>query len=271
MDERPVNATAQSSQQHRKRIGLLLAVHAAAALVTMAVMAGPPPGEFLETLFVSAALSQGSLLGIWAALGGRATPWRLVGAVVGLVAWMRTLDATFPDSDVQLWAWILLSQTIATSLPLLASRFWGVAVARWSANDAISQRHRLQFSIRALLEWTAALAVMLGTFQMTSEGFRRWLADENVILMLLRIIGPNALIALAALWITLGTRWTLARILALGLTAAAVVPILMTVPFFWTLLSFIVLSLLCSFWLIGSLWVFRAAGYRLVWRGRIRL
>jgi len=77
--------------------------------------------------------------------------------------------------------------------------------------------------------------------------------------------------ALGALWIGLGARWPAIRVVSLGLTAAAgvtILALLIDTAEVWECMAY------CFFqaaYLVGSLWLVRLAGYRLVWRRRVRL
>jgi hypothetical protein len=255
-------------------VASLLAVHVLAAVVAIQVLAGSerrPLFVFVLVMFGQGA-GLGSLLGIWAALGGRPTLWRLVGTTMALVGCMALAECMTPVSidghglpvnDLRsLWVAVVFSLALATSLPLLALRFLGLEIAHREPDDSLLQRPKLQFSLRSLLEWTAALALMLGTLQMTPGWF------PDVALAPLGLCPICGLLALAALWITLGTRWRAIRMLGLALAGASLVAGLVV------LRDLDFLSPVWLLWIvsvIGSLWVFRIAGYRLVWRGRVTL
>ena len=83
-----------------------------------------------------------------------------------------------------------------------------------------------------------------------------------------------AFVALAAIWVALGRRWFAPRaillVLAVGAGAIAVEAAfcaLTGAPSFDVLSDFLFHAL----WLVGSLWLVRVAGYRLVWREHVTL
>jgi len=257
-------------RRRRKLIAALLIVHGVLALATMGWLGsgwGDSSG-FLSFLLTSSAFGQGSLLGIWIGFGGRATPWRLIGTTIGLVVCTWCLKMGFPHADMHLWGYCVLPETIGTSLLLVLLRFCGLGITWHAPGSPAPEKQKLQFSIRSLMEWTAALAVLLGTLPMMPEQFR--LVFIRDILEFCGLCGSQALLTLAVLWTTLGTRWPVARILVLGpVLAAAGSMAMIDSP-----LSFgeaILHLAFHAFWMVVSLWVLRRAGYRLTWRRTVRL
>lgn len=258
-----------SGRRRREPITTLLIAHGVLALVTVLGMGidGRNLPEPFFLLFVSMAIGQGSLVGIWIAFGGRATPWRLIGGTVGLIGCTWCLEIGLPQSGAYYWTYYVLAQTVGTGLLLVALRFSGLGINWRPPGSPAPEKQRLQFSIRSLMEWTAGLAVLLGTLPMTPEEFREVFARET--LGAFGVFGSSALLALATLWISLGTRRAVARILVLCLAlVAASVSMTIVLP---GLGGGILLSVCCVFWLVSSLWVLRRAGYRLAWRGSVRL
>ena len=274
MNAPPESQKTDNRKRHWRLVGPLLAVHGTVAVATVAGMGTALGGgdELLTFLLMSLATAQGSLLGIWVALGGPPTPWRLIGAVVTLVGLMWVLYAAFPGSGVEVWAYFMLAQSLATSLPLLALRFRGLAVALPDPDDSAPQMQKLQFSLRSLLEWTTALAVLLGTLQMTTEEFQKPFTSWQGLAEIGALLCADALLALAALWMALGARSPGARMLMLGLVLVGSAFAIASTLDDSLLLTWIPLFVLLStLWLIASLWVFRVLGYRLIWRRTVRL
>lgn len=261
---------AGSGRRRREPIATLLIAHGVLALVTilgMGIGKGNLP-EPIFLLFISMAIGQGSLVGIWVAFGGRATPWRLIGGTVGLIGWMWCLDIGLPQSEAHYWTYYVLAQTVGTGLPFVALRFCGLGIHRHRPGSPTPKKQGLQFSIRALLEWTTALAVLLGTLPMTPWEFRRPFA--SVEFELYGLFGSCALLALIVLWTMLAVRWPAARILVLGLALTATVTV--GIPTFPATLGYgILFYASTALWLIVSLWVLRRGGYRLAWRGSVGL
>jgi hypothetical protein len=181
---------------------------------------------------------------------------------------MAALMGTWP---VGWWAVLLTGQAAAVSLPLLLFRALGTGLVVLSAKegeDSTNGPQRFQFSIRYLLGWMTALAVMLGTLKYV--GFFDYVPrDSRTVWFTVIFSGSRAVIALAALWAALGTRWPAVRIIVLLLAT--------TVAFGALWLPevggpgsayFVMLYFLEALLLVGLLWVFRVAGYRLSFRSR---
>lgn len=258
-------------KRHCWKIRLCLIGHLLVALGMMAFLGfNEPMGMgLLSILLISLMVSQGSLLGIWAALGGPPTPWRFVAVVVGSVLLIWALDTAFPQRDAEIWGYFILVQLIATSLPLIALRFRGLGLTL-PGDDLPGEKQRLQFSLRSLLEWTTAVAVLLGMLQMTPENFREPFTTWDGLAAMCGIFGADALLALATLWIALGARVLVARVAVFALTAIGVV-IGVTVADPGSTPQTLLLPILSAVWMILSLWPFRSAGYRLIWRRVVRL
>jgi hypothetical protein len=275
MDDPPDAVAATTGNRRRKVIVSLLVIHGALAVLSLIVTgtnsSGGPPWFPIELMVMTLAISQGSLLGIWAALGGPPAPWRLLATAAALVACMWLLPGLFVDADVEVWTYVVFTQMVGTSLPLLALRLRGLGIVRPTPSDPEPELQKLQFTLRSLLEWTTALAVLLGMVQMTPEDFREAFTSWQGGLEIVAIFGGDALLALAALWTALGARWTAARLLLLGLAGGVAATGIAVVDAPYRLITALAFLLLSVAWLVGSLWVFRVAGYRLAWRRAIRL
>jgi hypothetical protein len=254
-----------SAARRRILIGLVVGVNALAAAGCPLLLAEHPRSEDLEALLVAEAVGQGSLLPIWAALGGKRTPWRFAGAVAAIAALTLLLQKFLPGPDAQVWGYFLLAQMIGTSVPLLLLRFFGLRVSRVPAEEVPRQAFRLQFSLRSMLEWTAAVAVLCGMLQVMPEGFRRAFVS-------IRWYEPACAFAvfggLAALWlwVALGARWLGARLILLGFTLPMAGIVLASLGGPAGASTVFLLPVALAVWLLGSLWVVRLAGYRLRWR-----
>jgi hypothetical protein len=181
------------------------------------------------------------------------------------------LEKGYPELDVRYWGYFLFAQTVGTSLPLVGLRFCGLGIARRKPDDSAPQMQKLQFSLRALLAWTTALAALMGMVQITPREFRETFTSAEEALPVCGVFGAIALLAVAALWIALGARWPVARVTTFGLAAAGAVVGLFTLQGSSGFLVILTLPCLYGVWLVGSLWVFRVLGYRLAWRRAIRL
>ena len=120
------------------------------------------------------------------------------------------------------------------------------------------------------MSWTTAVAVLLATLHYCPKELLEFVFAEP--LFLVGFLLSNALIALGALWIALGVRWPAVRIVVLMVTSIAGVTIFRLATGYsteaWEIVTYFVAQ---AVYLVGSLWLVRLAGYRLVWRRRVRL
>lgn len=234
------------------------------------------PHWLISYAVIAIPASHGSLLGFWAALGGRATPWRLVVAAVGAVAAMRLLaQSELMSDEPAMFVFLLLLQMGVVSLVLMIARFLGAEltdVRPDAAAPVAPDRQWIQFSLGSLLSWTTAVAVLLATLHyLPRTAFEDFFSDPAQIAILAAILGAGTLIALGAVWITLGVRWPVGRYILLFLSSGigiVVMSIVIGSDEVHTISIFCVTQIVC---VTGSLWLVRLAGYRLIWRRRVRL
>ncbi|MHC4177864.1 MAG: hypothetical protein ACYSWU_10175 [Planctomycetota bacterium] len=258
----------------RRRWALIWLVVVANALVAL-LPTVLFPLSLDRTVYWALSFAQGSLLGIWVVLGGKGGPWRLASAVVVTAALFALVEVggTWLEAmiggglAIVMWLSLVLQQTIATSLPLLILRLLGLKLVEASWETPGLGASKLQFSLRALLGWTAAMAVLLSAIHYLP---RRYFND---VLMYpwqqATWLELHALMALISIWAALSARSLPIRIGVFVLGVALVVavdhlcwPRALRNPVFWIGESSFVL---------GSLWLIRLAGWRLVWRHRVRL
>jgi len=171
-------------------------------------------GVFGEVFF-GTVFAQGSLLAVWIALGLGTFTRRCV-RVLLLLATSETLlilpIACEPGGD---WSFalvfgaILLGQWLAVQTPLWLVRLvfgWRIGTPDSIAED--SGREELQFGIKQLLGWTAAVAVLLG--------IGRWLLGDELrepetawemAAFALVLAGSNVMVAWPMIWAMLVRRW----------------------------------------------------------------
>ncbi|MHC4177327.1 MAG: hypothetical protein ACYSWU_07465 [Planctomycetota bacterium] len=224
-------------------------------------------------LFGSLALTQVSLLAIWAGLGSKRTPWRMLGMVMGVVAWSwagaSVVSTGYDDLESEtittVWSVSLLAIAVLVAAPLSIARAAGLSVTGPS-DGSVSQGletglRSWQFTLGNLLGWTTAVAVLLSmlpcVFHHDRLGRLSWPAN------LTSAVGYAAL-ALTGLWMVLGTRRIWLRILLLCSANGGLV------AFILLYFDRIGTSAEKAFWLVlpnllllGSLGVFRVVGYRL--------
>ena len=243
--------------------GLVLAhVVAHAIVVKLDLRASGPPQKAIDViadvLFVLGP-SQASLLAIWVAFGRGRLFLPVLPTVVGAVlyAWYFR-----HSNDERLW--FTINQLAVMTVFLLAARAAGVALVH-RRDEPIPSRP-LQFSIRDMLGWMTALAVMLGTLHYMPRDWFQF-ADMPVRIFLV-LFGSLTLVAFGPIVLLLCDRWLLARLvlqpLTVGLSAALVLSRGGSEPVWY---NCVVLGFM-NLWLAGSLAVVRLAGYRLTWRWR---
>lgn len=265
----------------KRRWVLIGLVVAANVLLDVTVITLPPMlFAFMLVVFqFSLAPAQGSPLAVWSVLGGKPTPWRSVAAILG-VAVLGNLCQFIPYSGyIQACVSILFVCLITTSFVLLPVCAAGARIAAGNRDESpdpeAAALGALQFSLLSLLEWTAAVAVLLGTLPYLLQDLF-WVDDgfgplESVWLLAVHYGVPAALFTLVALRGTLGTGWPRVRlaVLCLGGIAVVVIPGSMNNP--GELLMMLLLGGPHPLIIVGSLLLIRRAGYRLVWRRRARL
>jgi hypothetical protein len=217
--------------------------------------------------------SQAGILAIWVGMGGKRSPCRLVGTLLPLMAsaWL-TRECSILRDDYRLLELafsleVFVHQTILSTMLFLLARLGGIAVSGDSEADSARIPGKWQYSLRSLLAWTTALAVLLGAlvsfWHYLSGRFPR-LGEYGMVLL-----AYNTPITLAAAWTALGRGWPAVRIIALALIVTGIT--LSPWPFrfeLWTGYQYFGAPAL---WTIASLWLVRLAGYRLVWRGTARI
>jgi len=198
--------------------------------------------------------SQGYLLGLWAAFGGKPTPWRAIFVVLIVVAWEWLLGF---DSATM----IVLGQTFIAMGVLFLARFLGLRLSKGKAEDHLGH---LQFSVGQALLWMTAFVVFMAASHYLKDFFAVSYGAGGIFDFVF-VLG----VALAATWLACGRRWFALRCLAvlamIGLGGAWCVR---SNQLPWLQAG----SLLgCEAGLIAaSLLVVRLAGYRLVWHWPFR-
>ncbi len=207
--------------------------------------------------------SQGYLLGLWAALGGRPTLWRatLIVIVAGICGWFTH---RYQNGDYSLAigfaTYILTGQTFLVMGVLLLARFMGLGL-----NKTEDRTGHLQFSIGQVLSWTTALAVFMGATHYLKDFFATYFSKREICMS-----ASFLAVGLAAMWLMCGNRWIAVRcfmlLLLIGLGTAWIVRG-ERMPLRWE--AAILLG--CEAGVTAaSLVVVRLAGYRLTWHWPFR-
>jgi len=228
---------------------------------------------------LSLPMSQVCLLAAWAALGSRTpAPWRAVGLVIPLAVWSKVTAslvgasaAPAPETMASQWTFFLLLEALAAVGLLGIARAAGLRAigAPYPAEaEAAASSRPFQFSLRYLFGWLTAAAIVLAglgyTFSLTHLAL-----EARTLREMATLATVNVGVLLVALYATLGTRRRLLRwlvaLVAIALAAAAAMPprrLVLDVP------GGVILVGCTAAWIVASLAVVRAAGYRLAWRKR---
>ncbi|MGA2031647.1 MAG: hypothetical protein ABSG68_05285 [Thermoguttaceae bacterium] len=260
--------------KRRTVVGLVLGVNLLAAAGLEAIVVRELAGRYRpiiqDALVAAVALAQGTLLAVWAALSGKRTAWRFGGAVV-LAACATLLLQRAYSFRPQEWGYFVTAQLIGTSIPLMLLRLLGLGMsvapvgAQLPAEAPDRRAFRVQFSLRALLEWTTALAVLCSMIRIMPEEFRHAFVSPDGA-WLAGLFGLAGGLAASVLWVALGTRWLAARLIV-AVCATAVVGLYglygRVGPHGST---WLVLTAAYVIWTLISLYPFRLLGYRLAWQ-----
>jgi hypothetical protein len=259
-------------------VATLLADVVVVSIAASADQGSPPQWPHPAVLVLFAlSMSQVSLAAVWTGFGGRSVHWRVMGLMLIAVLWSRYMAWIVAPSRLDdyacLYGSLLLAQTIAVLVPLTVARLGGVRLARpgplESAKDASPSPSRLQFSLREMLSWTTVFAVVLGALRYTVDHhlFPSYLGDWRQLAVLSL---ANAIPALVALWAALGVGRPALRAVVLTLATAAAIGASGTLAEVVSLRAYAALCVLQVACVLGSLLVFRVAGYRVVRGGLSR-
>jgi hypothetical protein len=209
--------------RRRLILGLVLLVNLLVSFEMLARVVQPlfdlPPAVLIAAI----AAGQGSLLAIGVVLVGRHTPWKLLGGLGLLVLGAHLLEAAFPldSASWEVFGMPLLTQMLFSAAVLLPARLVGFRVEWPPKREGPSQEAWFQFSLQAMLGWTAVVAVVPGLLQILPRGFRielfTWGSDPWAILC----FGCDAVLTLALVWIALNSRWWKVILAFTALAAAA--------------------------------------------------
>ena len=205
-------------------------------------------------LFVGLIFSQTSLLGFWAALGTNPFWQRVTGLVLGTAYLAFVMQFTFREPELIVMVTI---SVLFVAGPLYAVRFWRGTLQHVGQVEVSERQEALQFSIRNLLVLTLAVACTVTLFKFVTPVFNQWAAILSFSLAFV-------VVGLCGSWSMLGTRHLALRaIAAIGLCVLTG----------WALGEFmggpsgatcILMTTLQGGLFIGSLWIVRRAGYRLL-------
>ncbi|MEE8451362.1 MAG: hypothetical protein V3R99_05580, partial [Thermoguttaceae bacterium] len=250
-------------------LGAIAVIHVLVGVMLDLGLLGGRGNDLVQIVFYSFVPCQGSFLGFWAAFGGKASPWRFVIAVVFAVAWCWS---GIGPRDGWLWSFIRLDLMFLVGSLLLGLRFVGLGLSRGDTCLSSDKRYRIQFSLRSMLGYTTAIAILLGLFHYLPQQFLttagRMHTEADVAPVFGLIVGAGVFIAVVSLWISMSQPSMVLRIVV-PIVVAGVCTVMaeLILPEHerWALaLLFYCQTIL----LIASVWPVRLAGYRLIWRRR---
>ncbi len=195
-----------------------------------------PDTEIFGGIFLGTVFAHGSLLAVWIALGRGAFTRRCF-LVFLLLATSGTLlvlpiacDAPSDRSFALVFGGILIGQWLAVQTPLWLIRLafgWRLGTLNSVTDD--SGREELQFGIKQLLGWTAAIAVLLGIGRWLigdelhdSDADTVWETVWEIAGFALVLACSNVLVAWPMIWAMLVRRWVLAWTVVALVIAVAV-------------------------------------------------
>jgi hypothetical protein len=208
---------------------------------------------FLFALFMLGP-SQATLLAFWVAFGGGRFLWRVLPIVVGAVVYLRCITVPRPE-----WRELTIGQLGVLGVLVLVARVVGFELVR--CKDLPTASSRFQFTIRDMLSWMTALAVILGALHYMPEGLFPTYSIADAIV----VFGSFVLVAVTSIILALCNGWLLARLLLLPLTIGSGAAWLASHPSGRPVWYLSLLLGLMSVWIAASLLVVRYAGYRLIW------
>ncbi|MBC8869845.1 MAG: hypothetical protein H8E44_10525 [Planctomycetes bacterium] len=173
-----------------------------------------PDTEVFGGVFLGTVFAQGSLLAVWIALGRGAFTGRCL-LVFLLLTTSGTLLMLPIACESDGWSFalafgaILLGQWLAVQTPLWLIRLvfgWRIGLLDTVADD--SGRDELQFGIKQLLGWTAAVAALLGIGRLLAgDELRDPETAWEMVAFALVLAGGNVMVAWPMIWAMLVRRW----------------------------------------------------------------
>ena len=188
-------------------IKALVVVHVLLHVVALSVelrephLLGEPRDVILYALFMLGP-SQGTLLALWAVLGGGKFLWRVLPTLLGAVAY----SWCFQNAGYGEWLDTTFLELGICGAILLVGCLTGLELARPADSTGVSRP--FQFSIRDMLAWMTALAVLLSALRCLPMNWWHFSLPWMVVIGLsLTFVGG------ASMFCTLGRGWRLVRLL----------------------------------------------------------
>ena len=217
--------------------------------------------------------SQGCLLGLWAALGGKPAPWRVIAVIACAASWDWYVE--LPDrTPITLATSTLIGQMFLVMAVLLVLRFAGLRLGKSEHEDG-SRIENFQYSIGQMLLWTTAMAVFMSGIHYLKNSLTLYFDEWERSLFVSRLA-----VGLATIWLVCGpvskTRadriaWLAVRSIILLLLIGIGAEWIRRASMFFQGEWWGTYVLACEATVTAaSLVVVRLAGYRLVWHWPFR-
>lgn len=233
----------------------LLGVHAVGGVVGASLSADQP--SFSSGVFFALITSQATLLGMWSGLGMKHGLVRLLVLGLGIPLLANVLAWGISEADWEIHIFLLIAASLA-ALPTWLLRLGKVRLGRIGVETP--SREGLQFTIKHLLLLTFVVACLLTLGKALAPHVRA----SHLLAQLTVLAICFVSVALTALWamLGLGNPW-LRGLLVMGIAVGAGITVGYSLEIsrigFW-----IFVSLMQAVYLLGSLFVFRKLGYRLL-------
>jgi hypothetical protein len=223
--------------------------------------------SWLQSLAFAFGISQGCLLGIWAALGGKRPYQNALIVFLGLIVCICVTK----DSGGVLWEiWFVLSaeQSINMFIVLIVARTTGLGLSCLRHEDSNDVRRPFQFTVGEILAWTTTTAIILGAARYVPRND----FSDYVYGATMTFVWP--FVALPCIWLVLGKSLLIIRLL-LAASSASLGAIADCHSRYTPLVSFpiseyILPSVFFSCIICTGLIIVRLSGYRLTWHWRFK-
>ena len=246
-----------AAPRRRAALSVLLIIHAAAGIYLGAVSPATP--AILMAFFLAVVFCQASLVGLWSGLSAQHGMLRLVGLIAGAAFLAIECNLGIGQLSLEIAFFAALPCVLVAGMTWVARRYKG-KLSRLDSGQS-EKTEALQFSIRHLLLLTFAVACLVAVGK-TLAPVTRGLD----ILAQITVLGVGyTVVALTSIWAVLGTGRPMLRspfVVLMAAVAGAVSGYTADAGrdlWFWASVNG-----LQTIFLVATLWVVRAAGYRFV-------
>ena len=245
---------------HNRPLVILTIAHVLFGLV-IGFLAEDGPGNFLMVVYLGLFFSQTSLVGIWGGLSTFGWAIRFVGVTIGMAYLVLHMFFSLGQWYLSIVALVILPTVAVTALMVFVRRFFG-RLERNSKPWTSENKEGLQFTIRHLMLLTLIVSCMLAIGRWLRPYFLH--ADELAVILTLSLCFVS--VGVTSVWALLGRSHLFVRscvVLCIGAGAGCVPGLFLRqdggVHWQWIALMIVQAAVL-----LGSLFVVRQCGFRLV-------